>query len=144
MFPILVLINGISPYIGLKTQSSWSMFSNLRTEGGASNHLVIKHPYYLAGYQTDLVEIKDSSDPRLKAFKEKGYSITYFELKRYMSAKHSIDGDSGRIEYVRKGSGKSVSAPGDDPELFEPDNYLLRKLLSFRPVPSGKTGVCQH
>jgi hypothetical protein len=120
------------------------MFSNLRTEGGTSNHLIIRHPYYLADYQTDLVEIKDSSDPRLTAFKEKGYSIPYFELRRYMSANQIPAGDSIGLEYVRKGSDKSVSAPGDDPELFEPDNYLLRKLLSFRPVPPGETGVCQH
>ncbi|MEW6143675.1 MAG: HTTM domain-containing protein [Thermodesulfobacteriota bacterium] len=144
LFPILVLINGISPYIGLKTQTSWSMFSNLRTEGGTSNHLLINHPYYLTDYQTDLVEIKNSSDPRLRTFKEKGYSIPYFELRRYMSEKHSTAGDGIGLEYVRKGSVKSVSDRNGDPGLFEPEKYILRKLLYFKPVPHGKKGVCQH
>jgi hypothetical protein len=120
------------------------MFSNLRTEGGTSNHLLIRRPYYLADYQTDLVEIKNSTDPRLSAFKEKGYSIPYFELRRYMSAKHSTAGDVIGLEYVRKGSVKSVTARSGDPELFEPENYVLRKLLYFKPIPPGKKGVCQH
>jgi hypothetical protein len=144
LFPLIIAINGGSPYLGLKTQTAWSMFSNLRTEGGFTNHLIIRHPYYLADYQTDLVEIKHSSDPRLSAFHEKGYLIPYFELRRYMSMNASSESDEYKLEYVRKGSNKKVSNPGDDPVLFEPENYFLRKLLSFRPVPSDNSGVCQH
>jgi hypothetical protein len=33
--PLLVLLNGLNPYLGLRTQLSFSMFSNLRTEGAA-------------------------------------------------------------------------------------------------------------
>ena len=36
VFPLLVLLNGLSPYFGLKTQTAFSMFSNLRPEGGAT------------------------------------------------------------------------------------------------------------
>jgi hypothetical protein len=144
LLPILVVINGASPYIGLKTQTSWSMFSNLRTEGRTSNHLIIRHPYYLADYQSELVEIKNSSDPRLGVFGEKGYLIPYFELRRYLSMNHKYEADGIRLEYVRNGRGKSISGPGDDPGLFEPVNYFLGKLLHFRPVPSDKNSICQH
>lgn len=144
LFPLIIAINGGSPYLGLKTQTAWSMFSNLRTEGGSTNHLIIRHPYYLADFQNDLVEIKYSTDPRLSAFHEKGYLIPYFELRRYMSMNVRPESDENKLEYVRKGSDKKVSDPGDDPALFEPENYFLRKLLSFRPVPSGNSGVCQH
>ena len=144
LFPIIIAINGGSPYLGLKTQTAWSMFSNLRTEGGSTNHLIIRHPYYLADFQNDLVEIKYSTDPRLSAFHEKGYLIPYFELRRYMSMNVRPESDENKLEYVRKGSDKKVSKPGDDPALFEPENYFLRKLLSFRPVRSGNRSVCQH
>jgi len=144
LFPLIIAINGVSPYLGLKTQTSWSMFSNLRTEGGYTNHLIVRHPYYLADVQSDLVEIKHSTDPRLSVFHEKGYLIPYFELRRYTSMNDSALSREFTLEYVRKGANKQVSKPGDDPVLFEPENYFLRKLLSLRPVPSGNSGVCQH
>jgi hypothetical protein len=144
LFPLIIAINGVSPYLGLKTQTAWSMFSNLRTEGGYTNHLIVRHPYYLADVQSDLVEIKHSTDPRLSAFHEKGYLIPYFELRRYMSMNDSALSREFTLEYVRKGANKQVSKPGDDPLLFEPENYFLRKLLHLRPVPSGNSGVCQH
>jgi hypothetical protein len=34
--PIAVFLNGVMPYLGLKTETSWAMFSNLRTEGDRS------------------------------------------------------------------------------------------------------------
>jgi len=144
LFPFIVAINGLSPYLGLKTQTAWSMFSNLHTEGGRTNHLIIRRPYYLADFQNDLVDIKYSSDPRLNALHEKGYLLPYFELRRYMSMNYNFVSDKNKLEYVRAGSDKQVSNPGDDPALFEKENYFLRKLLLFRPVPSGKSSVCQH
>jgi hypothetical protein len=35
LIPMLYFLNGASPYLGLKTESTVSMFSNLHTEGGA-------------------------------------------------------------------------------------------------------------
>jgi hypothetical protein len=144
LFPLLVVINGASPYLGLKTQTAWSMFSNLRTEGGYSNHLIVRHPYYLAGYQTDLVEIRRSSDPRLSVFQDSGYLIPYFELRRYLSLHRPSSPVAAGLVYMRNGTRITVSKPEDDPELFTPPNYILRKLLSFRPVPSARRGFCQH
>jgi vitamin K-dependent gamma-carboxylase-like protein len=144
LFPLLIVINGASPYLGLKTQTAWSMFSNLRTEGGYSNHLIVRHPYCLAGYQTDLVEIRRSSDPRLSVFQDSGYLIPYFELRRYLSLHRPSSPVAAGLVYIRNGTRITVSKPEDDPELFTPPNYILRKLLSFRPVPSARRGFCQH
>jgi len=50
---LLLVVNGLSPYVGLKTESSLTMFSNLHTEGGRWNHLFIPEAVrifpYLAG-----------------------------------------------------------------------------------------------
>jgi len=142
IFPLLIVLNGASPFLGLKTQTAWSMFSNLRTEGRYSNHIIVKHPYYMAGYQTDLVEIERSADPALSAFQNSGYLIPYFELKRYMSLNRQYPPDT--LVYTRNGAEITVSSPEDDPELFKPASYILRKLLIFRPVPSEERGLCQH
>ncbi|HVY54953.1 MAG TPA: HTTM domain-containing protein [Thermodesulfobacteriota bacterium] len=144
IFPLLVIINGASPYLGFKTQTTWSMFSNLRTEGGYSNHILVRHPYYIAGYQTDLVEIRRSTDPVLGVFQQSGYLIPYFELRRYISRKRPSYPNGEPLIYIRKGKEFTVSSPDAYPELFKPINYFLRKLLTFRPVPSGARGPCQH
>ena len=39
IFPLLVLINGFTPYMGLKNKGSWNMYSNLRVEAEHNNHL---------------------------------------------------------------------------------------------------------
>ncbi|MEM7436286.1 MAG: hypothetical protein AAF436_14095 [Myxococcota bacterium] len=62
---LLVAINGAVPYLGIRNNLAFSMFSNLRTENGASNHLflpVIETPWSILD---DQIEILDSSDPEL-------------------------------------------------------------------------------
>lgn len=41
VIPALALLNGLTPYLGLKTVANFSMFSNLRVEAGASNHFLV-------------------------------------------------------------------------------------------------------
>ena len=53
--PALVLINGLSPYIGLKTRTSFNMYSNLRMGSDYSNHLLVPRSLDLFGY-LDLAE----------------------------------------------------------------------------------------
>ena len=55
--PLLVVLNGMCPYLGLKTDSSFAMFSNLRTEPGFANHLVMPHGPQPFGFQGDLVRL---------------------------------------------------------------------------------------
>ncbi len=57
VLPAVVLFNGLNPYLGLKTENAFSMFSNLRTEGGRSNHLFLGDWMKVFDLQDDLVEI---------------------------------------------------------------------------------------
>lgn len=51
---------GLMPYLGLRTAGTFSMFSNLRTEGPRSNHLLLaSNPLKRWGYQEDVVWILD-------------------------------------------------------------------------------------
>ena len=48
----------LNPYLGLRTAGNLTMFSNLRTEGRSSNHLLLgSNPLKMFDYQEDLVEI---------------------------------------------------------------------------------------
>jgi hypothetical protein len=134
VLPILVVLNGVSPYVGLKTETSWAMFSNLRTEGGQSNHWLVPAGMQLFDYQQDLVELVEVSDPGLQAVARTGASIPYFELrvKPWMAVTYRQDGVERRFDAVT-----------EDPRYREVP-WVLRKLLAFRPVtPSARQG-CVH
>ena len=66
VLPALLVFDGINPYLGLKTDTAFAMYSNLRSEGGRTNHLIWRHPLDLGNYQEDLVQIVESNDPPLK------------------------------------------------------------------------------
>jgi len=64
--PVGVLVVGLMPFLGLRTYPAFAMFSNLRVEGCASNHLLL--PQLAAGYTEDFVEVHDTDIPALQAF----------------------------------------------------------------------------
>jgi len=135
----LVAGNGLNPWIGLKTQTCFSMYSNLRSEA-FGNHLFLKR-VDLFGYQKDLVELVESEpdllDPtdsptRLQHFANRGRIFPYFELRRLVSG-HKGD---FRAVYRRHGQQEGVARMGElvtgDEHLFEPIPVLLAKFLWFR------------
>ena len=80
---LLLVVNGLSPYWGGKTQTCFSMYSNLRTEGGVWNHLILPPEMRLLAGQDDLVRLVESSDPLLRrVYIEPGLLINAWELRR--------------------------------------------------------------
>ena len=68
IFPILVLVNGSLPHLGVKNIQSMAMFSNLRTEGGKTNHLFIPSFFQSSNNLEDLVTIKGANLRELNKF----------------------------------------------------------------------------
>lgn len=67
IFPALLLLHGLTSYLGLRTAGNFSMFSNLRTEGTRSNHLLLgSNPLKLWGYQDDVVRFVRIDDKRAR------------------------------------------------------------------------------
>jgi hypothetical protein len=135
VLPAMVVANGVSPYLGLKTESSWAMFSNLRTEGGQSNHLLVPVGLQLFDFQRDLVELVEASDRGLQSLADSRFSIPYFEIRRkpWMSVVYRRDGEERRYATV-----------ADDPRFPGEIPWVLRKALSFRPVSSSAQQRCVH
>jgi hypothetical protein len=140
--PLVVLLNGASPYVGLKTETSWAMYSNLRTET-RSNHFIVPASAKLFGYQDDLVEILDTSLPALKEYIGGEVQLTFFEFCRICSfattdfqVSYRRDGETRTLEVV-----KGVAS---DPETCRPHPWLAGKLLRFRPVDTGAHATCRH
>ncbi len=65
ILPAIVFLNGLLPHIGLKNIHVFAMFSNLQTEGGKTNHLLIPSSFQLFNNLKDLVSIKASNHKTL-------------------------------------------------------------------------------
>jgi hypothetical protein len=138
----LFFLNGVSPYIGLKTDSTIAMYSNLYTENGTTNHLLFNTPPYWFDYQNEVVVIKASSDPALRRLVRRKKPILLHQLqqkihRRYPKAKrHSIS-------YEMKGETYSYSRVEDDP-LLQSSNYWSMKLLAFKALDFSHPKRCTH
>lgn len=54
---LLLVANALTPYLGLKTATSFNMFSNLRTEPGRWNHAFVPESVRIFGYQDQQVRV---------------------------------------------------------------------------------------
>lgn len=139
LFPAVVLLTGFSPYLGLRTAPAFSMFSNLRTENGASNHLIVPaSSFEIAGYQRDVVSVETTNAPALDSFRKRRLRLVYFDFKQRLQqavAQRALDARPLRVSYWRDGRRYFVPDVAKDPVLMEPIPWLQRKLLRFRPVP---------
>ncbi len=135
--PLLLLFNGMNPYLGLKTASAFNMFTNLRTEGGQTNHLFMSQRLKLADYQEDLVEIIRTDHPQLKRFEpHSGRMITYFEFQRLASAS---PGDFF-VEYRRNGKPARLQVQNgvcNDSAVLARQPAWVYKLVGFKPINYG-------
>ncbi|MEQ1896927.1 MAG: hypothetical protein ABL971_05990 [Vicinamibacterales bacterium] len=129
MFPALLFANGLMPYLGAKTETAFSMFSNLRTEGGHSNHWLMPESLHVWNYQRDLVTIRHTSVEGMQKLADSGSQWTYLEFRRAMR-----DRPNASVTYERNGVVTALKRAGDDPELMHPDGWAERKLLTFRRV----------
>jgi len=134
VLPALLIFDGINPYLGLKTDTAFAMYSNLRSEGGRTNHLIWRHPLALAKYQEDLVQILESNDHALEAAAQRGWPMPFFDLRRRISSQVREGGKNISVTYIRNGELTRVEAAELVPELATRPSLLERKLLKFRAI----------
>src|SRR5271157_1612540 len=134
VLPALLIFDGINPYLGLKTDTAFAMYSNLRSEGGRTNHLIWRHPLALANYQEDLVQVVESSDPTLEAAAQRGWPMPFLDLRRRISSQVREGGKNISITYIRNGKLTRVQAAELEPDLATRPSVLERKFLIFRAI----------
>ncbi len=139
---VLMFAHSMSPYFGLKTVPVLSMFSNLRTEGGVTNHLIMPQWLKVAGYQQDLVDIRRASHGKLRFCAKRNLLLPYFEFRRVVT---QIDGPV-RVKYVRDGREhvyKRTESGRVEGKPIEPVPWLLGKYLRFRAVDKDPPTHCR-
>ena len=138
LLPLVVIANGLTPYLELKTAYGWNMYANLRTVDGETNHYVVPRTLPLTDVQEDLVEILDSDDPVLLAYRDDQLSLAWVQLRVYLS-----DRPDTRIRYRRGTVTVSLARAADDPELVQPLPLWQEKLQLFRAVDETDPERCR-
>ena len=135
LVPLLAGLNGCSPYLGLKTETAFAMYSNLRTEGGQSNHLLVPAGVQPFGFQRDLLQIKASSSGFLASLGRRKLMLPFFEVRALLQQHPNTS-----LTYERYAG----SSTPPSTQLRQPIPWPLRKLLYFRPVAHTGRQPCFH
>ncbi len=140
MIPLIVFLNGTSPYLGLKTENSYAMFSNLRTEGGTTNHFLVPASVQIFDFQKEVVHIVSSTDPGLRELAQKNKAMVLFEFRNYVSRKNPEV-----VHYLIDGNLKTYSASDPDGVSALGQNPVwLSKFMKFRSFSIAGSQPCSH
>lgn len=129
---VLFFANCMMPYVGLKTAQTMNMFSNLRLEGGVSNHLVFSNPPRLFGYLEDVavVTAKRVGEERM-VFDDPTFGTVYYDLLAEMADNPDTD-----FSFTLNGDTyEDVSASDFQDEINETLHVpFVRKFFHFSDV----------
>lgn len=143
--PIWFFLHCMSPYIGLGTGGTTAMFSGLRTEGGISNHYIVREPIRLFSYQDDVVYIDEAQNPSLIDAKNDGQGIVLFDFQRhFMSRDQLMLPLSLRVNEVSYSMNDIESFQRFADEHFTKQSWLEQKYMSFRLVDQPRPNRCRH
>ena len=127
--PVLVVLNGLTPYLELKTGYGFNMYANLRTVDGDSNHFLVRATLPLTHEQADLVRIVSTDAPGLQRYAQNDYGLTWRQLRAFLAQHPEV-----AITYERAGERVVLEHAADDPELVQTVPAWLEKVQLFRPV----------
>lgn len=134
---LLIIVNGASPYLGLKTGVAYTMYSNLRTEDGFENHLFIPRALRVFSFQDAPVQILESTAPELQRVSDRNEALVFFDFQQ-----RAYRNGEASVRYKRRETVIDVARISDDSTLGRPPDLLLSRLLYFRPVETGER-TCQ-
>lgn len=138
ILPLLVVFNGLAPYLEIRTAYAFNMYSNLETAGGDTNQFLVPRTLPVTDYQTDLVSVITSSDPGLQLYATQQFDIPFLQLRDYLSHHPDV-----ALTYRRDGQIHQVAHASDDPSLVEPVPSWESKFFAFRSLDETTPNRCQ-
>lgn len=136
----LYFLNGAMPYAGLKSAQAISMFSNLRVEGGVSNHIILSNPPSLFQYLDDLAVVAaEGTDEEMQQNDDPKFGYVYYHLLARLA-----DDPDLRVSFTMNGqSYENVSSADLRAEI---DRHLhhrfIRKFFHFQVVLLAQPTGC--
>ena len=138
LFPALLLLHGLTSYLGLRTAGNFTMYSNLRTEGERSDHLLLgSNPLKRWGYQEDVVRFLEIDDARAEigyAYKPlQGFALPVVEFRkliyRWTRAKMTVP-----VTFEYRGQVHSSEDIVHDPVWRTAERDWEMRLMDFRVI----------
>ena len=130
----LMVLSGAAPYLGLWTDRAFAMYSNLRTEGGESNHFLLPAGAQLFATQRDLIQVLASNRPRLQRLAERQQVVPYPEFRARLTEEMRSSDSAVAVRYIHRGETHDVASVAADARLGEPVSWLRVKLFRYRPI----------
>ena len=141
----LLFLNGLSPHLGFKTETSFAMFSNLRTEAGHSNHFIIPVEAQIFEYQQDLVQILSTNHKHLELRASKSGLVPYYSVRYDVSQVARAGIKNFQLSYIYQGQRHDLVNAETHPELSRPYPLWLRKIMDFRQILDDRSrDECTH
>ncbi len=138
LVPLISFLNGLSPYLGLKTQSSLSMYSNLHVEGGTTNHFIHGVLPGFWNYSDEVITIIRSNDNHLK----EGEVLVRYELDRRL---YNMENIELTVQSNQKNTPQQISTNnGNWKNTYAESNWLVKKYLLFKNVDFTRPKVCSR
>ena len=147
VFPVLLLLHGLTSYLGLRTAGNFSMFSNLRTEGARSNHLLLGgNPLKLWGYQEDVVRFIRIDDRRARIGYQyqplEGSLLPVVEFRKLIYA-WTRAGATIPLTFEYRGAIHSTSDITNDPVWRTRARDWEMRLMDFRVIQPDGPNSCR-
>jgi hypothetical protein len=135
----LLVLTAATPYLGLKSRASLTMFSNVRTEPGHWNHLLVPEQVRLFDWQDGDVHFLGSDDPALdaKIAGHEGEHTVLLDLRRLVD-----EFPDAAVRYELDGVERIAAPLSADPVLGAPLSPAQELFAAMRPY--NETGSCQH
>lgn len=137
LVPALVVANGLTPYLELKTGYGWNMYGNLITVDGESNHFLVRRTFPLTDEQGRAVTIVASDDPDLERYVDADLAIPWRQFRRYLAEHPDV-----AVTYERDGERTTVVRASDHPELLGDDPAWREKVQMFRVIELRRPPRC--
>ena len=139
-FAVLILfLFGFQNYLGLATAGTFSMFSNLETEGGKSNHILLRsNPFEIFPYQKELVEIVQFNPP-IYDFSSKfrnlqGKRVPKLVFEEFLRNINRSGLKTFDAHIIFQGRSYKVRNIHRDPRWITSSKPLASYFLNFRPI----------
>ncbi|MEM8675728.1 MAG: hypothetical protein AAGF83_17915, partial [Cyanobacteria bacterium P01_G01_bin.67] len=145
----ILAIYASTSYLGLRTAGNFSMFSNLRTEGATSNHLLLSsNPLKIWNYQEDTVKVIEIDDEKAEVgHKYRPLKDHYLPVVEFKKLIYQWTKAGYVVPLVFEHSDRLYRTDNivNDPTWRTPQRTWSMKLLDFRIIQpdNGEPNYCR-
>lgn len=141
IFPLIIILNGFSPYLGIKTHQSFSMFSGVLTHGKSNNHLFMP-TINIVDTQNDIVTpfSEDYTNYEQQLHWEKDKKLVYYELQKRVTELKQKGVNGIELHFWRNGNEVHIKNAESDSNLVIPLNWIDKKFRIYREIPIDPYG----